>query len=220
MFSVDHPRSWQYSKTYMSVVIKLCLKFSGVLPLTFEPLQYVCHRIPPIHKSSQMKLHLVSHRCLQIHSSSSGLLSSSTWLYQVVAVSHPCLQIHRAERCPLASADRLLYFWPIICINCSLCGIPVVWSDYEMIRVGKPQKQIIFFWRDWFRWLPPVCDRAAAVSSQWMKLQVQFKISRSDSHNLSIVLFPAKTSLFCCLLESAKDEKFSYSTVLFKLYDM
>ena len=88
-----------------------------------------------------------------------------------------------------------------------------------MIRVGKPQEQIIFFWRDWFRWLPPVCDRAAAVSSQWMKLQLQFKISRSDSHNLAIRLFPAKTSLFCCLPEWAKDEKFLPSTVLFRLYD-
>ena len=125
-----------------------------------------------------------------------------------------------ASFCRSASVLRHFKAWLSIWINCSLRGIPVVWSDYEMIRVGKPQKQIIFFWCDWFRWLPPVCDRAAAVSSQWMKLQVQFKISRSDSHNLSIVLFPAKTSLFCCLLESAKDEKFFSSTVLFKLYNM
>ena len=76
ILSVDHLRSWQYSKTYMSV-IKLCLKCFGVLPLTFEPLQNVCHRIPPIDKSSQMKLHLVSHPCLQIHSSSSSSGSSS-----------------------------------------------------------------------------------------------------------------------------------------------
>ena len=125
-----------------------------------------------------------------------------------------------ASFCRSASVLRHFKAWPSIWINCSLCGIPVVWSDYEIIRVGKPQKPIIFFWRDWFRWLPPVCDRAAAVSSQWMKLQVQFKIPRSDSRNLSIRWFPTKTSPFCCLSESARDEKFSYSTVLFKLYDM
>ena len=125
-----------------------------------------------------------------------------------------------ASFCRSASVLKHFKACPSIWINCNLRGIPVVWSDYEMIRVGKPQKQIIFFWCDRFRWLAPVCDKATPVSSQWMKLQLQFKISRSDSHNLSIRLFPAKTSLFCCLPEWAKDENFLSSTVLFKLYDM